>query len=247
MARYRLASKKRQEDVFKPSENMIFCAVKNCELNLNDLLVCPLHHRTLLYKLKETKVATIAPKDFGDVYLAKRVWGTKLLLAQVPLDLLSSYFRAHTHLESLALHNRDVDNWADRSFWKNKELVLAVESVIKHFSPRSYDFFEIQQPVPSARAVESSQGEALVWKVVPGQIDYRNDPNSDFNIGRDESQSGGWKTQVMREEFSPSLGDYSGRSGRRQNRSSSVSSFSVSQSFSRWQRLLSCTSRLISL
>lgn len=163
--------------------------------------------------------------------VARRVWAAEALADQTPLDLLLAHFRAHYHLESLALHNPDLDldlpavqlrtaqvvyhttgvdlNWGDRSFWKNKELFVAVESVLMNFSPTAFEFFEIRTPVPPLRAVLPPQGEDLEWRVLPGHIDFRNDPSHEFNAGRSEEQIGDWETQVLREEYSPSFGKFS--------------------------------------
>ncbi|CBY13105.1 unnamed protein product [Oikopleura dioica] len=219
------------EEIFKPSESMTFCTVKNCEVHLNDFFICPLHHRTIVEKLKEKKVATIAPKDFADIYGAKRVWAGEAITKQTPLDLNDSFARSRFHLETLALHNPGTNielpskqlrvaqmiyhtpgvdvPWGSRSYWKNKELLLAVESVTQNISPISFQYKEIPTPKAPFRADVPPEGEALEWVELPGHLDHRNDPDDDFNVGRPEEGVGGWKTLVLRKEFAPPLGYFS--------------------------------------
>jgi hypothetical protein len=212
--------------MFKPREGQKYCAVVNCGAPLLDFFVCPLHHRVLVDKLKEDKIATIAPPDLADPLGAERVWAAE----QTPMTDNDSHNRARYHLEAIALHNPDVGlelpvsqmgmtmvayhttgvdiNWGSRAFWKNKELLRALQAVNDEFISKQFELKVIPDAVPPHQMDVPPMGGSLDWVVLPGSIDPRNNPQADMNKGADEDGLC-WNSLVLTRDWQPSLGEYS--------------------------------------
>ncbi|CBY07422.1 unnamed protein product [Oikopleura dioica] len=218
------------EPIFKKREPQTYCAVINCCTPLEDLFICPLHHRALVDKLQENKLGTIAPPDFADVSGAKRVWAAEHMKEQTPLNLNRNQARAKFHLESIALHNPDVRmelpaaqlsstamnyhsagvdvEWGSRSFWKNEGLLRALHTLQCEFVSAQFDLKVLPEAKKPDRMVVPPMGDKLEWTVLPGHIVPRNDPEAEENRGKDEDGLV-WETLVLKKDFTPSLGHYS--------------------------------------
>ena len=215
--------------MFKPREGQTFCAVNNCGTPLYDFFVCPAHHRVLVDKLQEIKIGTIAPPDLADPSGTYRVWAAEQMAGQTPMTYNDSQNRARYHLEAIALHNPDVRlelpvpqmgmtlvtyhttgvdlNWGSRSFWKNKDLLRALEAVNDEFISKQFELQVIPETKPPNRMEIPPMGGSLDWVVLPGNIDPRNNPESDLNKGADED-SLCWTSLVLTRDWQPSLGEY---------------------------------------
>ncbi len=218
------------ETIFKKREPQTYCAVQDCCQPLNDFFVCPLHHRSMVNKLKETKLGTIAPPDFTDLSGAKRTWAAESMNCQKPLNLNKNQARAKFHYEGISLHNPDVKmelpasqlratamiyhtsgvdvEWGSRSFWKNENLLRALDAVQAEFIQEHYRMRVLPSPKPPNRMEVPPMGDRAEWVVLPGHIDQRNDPTAEENRGKDEDGLV-WETLVLKKDYQPSLGHYS--------------------------------------